>query len=218
MSIHPIITFFVDSGVPLQTVALLLFLPIVATLVALFRQIIGIKAFGIYTPSIITFALLAFDPNGVKYGIAIFIAVIVVGMLSRWFLKRFRLLYLPRVAITLSIVSLSILGILVLGGMQNRTGLASVSIFPLLILITLTEKFVATQIEKGTRVALILATETLIISVIGYALLRWDALLDLILAAPWLVLLTFIVNILLGKWTGLRLTEYIRFHKIIKHL
>jgi hypothetical protein len=106
MSIHPLITFFVDSGVPLQTVALLLFLPIVATLVALFRQIIGIKAFGIYTPSIITFALLAFDPNGVKYGIAIFIAVIVVGMLSRWFLKRFRLLYLPRVAITLSIVSL----------------------------------------------------------------------------------------------------------------
>jgi hypothetical protein len=218
MSIHPLITFFVDSGVPLQTVALLLFLPIVATLVALFRQIIGIKAFGIYTPSIITFALLAFDPNGVKYGIAIFIAVIVVGMLSRWFLKRFRLLYLPRVAITLSIVSLSILGILVLGGMQNRTGLASVSIFPLLILITLTEKFVATQIEKGTRVALILATETLIISVIGYALLRWDALLELILAAPWLVLLTFIVNILLGKWTGLRLTEYIRFRKIIKYL
>jgi len=218
MTIHPLIAFFVESGVPIQTVALLLFLPIIATLVAIFRQVIGIKAFGIYTPSIITFALLAFDPNGVKYGIAIFIAVIIVGMLSRWFLKRFRLLYLPRVAITLSIVSLSILGILVLGGMQNRTGLASVSIFPLLIMITLAEKFVATQIEKGTKVALVLAIETLIISIVGYMLLRWEALLSLILSFPWLVLTTFIINILLGKWTGLRLTEYFRFRKIIKHL
>lgn len=218
MTIHPLIIFFVESGVPMQTVALLLFLPIIATLVALFRQVIGIKAFGIYTPSIITFALLAFDPNGVKYGIAIFIAVIIVGMLSRWFLKRFRLLYLPRVAITLSIVSLSILGILVFGGIQNRTGLASVSIFPLLIMITLAEKFVATQIEKGTKVALILAIETLIISIVGYMLLRWEALLSLILSFPWLVLTTFIINILLGKWTGLRLTEYFRFRHIIKHL
>ena len=217
-TIHPIIIFFVESGVPIQTVSLLLFLPIIATLVAIFRQVIGIKAFGIYTPSIITFALLAFDPNGVKYGIAIFIAVIIVGMLSRWFLKRFRLLYLPRVAITLSIVSLSILGILVFGGIQNRTGLASVSIFPLLIMITLAEKFVATQIEKGTKVALILAIETLIISIVGYMLLRWEALLNLILSFPWLVLLTFVINILLGKWTGLRLTEYFRFRKIIKHL
>ena len=218
MPIHPLIAFFVHSGVPLQTVALLLFLPIIATLVAIFRQVIGIKAFGIYTPSIITFALLAFDPNGVKYGIAIFVAVIVVGMLSRSVLKRFRLLYLPRVAITLSIVSLSILGILVIGGMQSRTGLASVSIFPLLIMITLAEKFVATQIEKGLRVAVILAIETLLISIVGYMLLRWEALLQVILSFPWIVLFTFLINILLGKWTGVRLTEYVRFRKIIKHL
>ena len=218
MPIHPLIAFFVHSGVPLQTVALLLFLPIIATLVAIFRQVIGIKAFGIYTPSIITFALLAFDPNGVKYGIAIFVAVIVVGMLSRSVLKRFRLLYLPRVAITLSIVSLSILGILVIGGMQSRTGLASVSIFPLLIMITLAEKFVATQIEKGIRVAVILAIETLLISIVGYMLLRWEALLQVILSFPWIVLFTFLINILLGKWTGVRLTEYVRFRKIIKHL
>ena len=78
MSYHPLVLFFVEQGVPIQTVTLLLMLPIVATLVAFFRQVIGIKAFGIYTPSIITFALLAFDPNGLKYGIAIFISVILV--------------------------------------------------------------------------------------------------------------------------------------------
>jgi hypothetical protein len=210
--------YIVEQGVPLQTLALLLMVPVVATLVAFFRQVVGIKAFGIYTPSIITFALLAFDPNGLKYGIVIFVSIILVGMFSRYMLRRFRLLYLPRVAITISIVALAILLILVIGGHFKRTGLASVSIFPLLIMITLAEKFVATQIEKGSRAAFILATETLLISLVGYALISWKAFLLLILMHPWLILFTFVINFNLGRWSGIRLTEYIRFRKIISHL
>lgn len=218
MSYHPLVIFFIEQGVPVQTVLLLLMLPVVATLVAFFRQVVGIKAFGIYTPSLITFALLAFDPNGLKYGITIFVSVILVGMVTRFILNRFRLLYLPRVAITLSIVSLSILLILVTGGMYQRTGLASVSIFPLLIMITLAEKFVATQIEKGSRAAFILAAETLIISIVGYFLVSWQTLTVLILEYPWIMLFTFVINFSLGKWTGLRITEYFRFRKIARHL
>jgi len=207
--------FIVDQNVPAQTMALLLLLPVVATLASFFRQVVGIKAFGIYTPSIITFALLAFDPNGLKYGIAIFISVIFIGMITRYALRRSRLLYLPRVAITLSVISFSMLGILILGGAFNRTGLAGVSIFPLLIMITITEKFVAVQLEKGTRVALILAAETLGISLVGYALISWPAFILFILAYPWTVLLTIPLNIILGKWTGLRLSEYVRFSRIL---
>ncbi len=217
MQYHPLVNFIIEQGVPLQTVTLLLMLPIIVTLVAFFRQIVGVKAFGIYTPSIITFALLAFDPNGLKYGIAIFVSVILVGMVSRFVMSQFRLLYLPRVAMTVSIIALAILFILVLGGMYRRTGLASVSIFPLLIMITLAEKFIATQIEKGSRIAFLLAIETLIISVIGYFLISWGTLTALVLHFPWIILLTFLINFSLGKWTGLRITEYLRFRKIIRH-
>lgn len=215
MEYHPFIEFAAGEGVPIQTIALLLMLPLVATLVAFFRQVVGIKAFGIYTPSIVTFALVAFDPNGLKYGIAIFLAVILVGMASRYLLKPFRLLYLPRLAITLSLISFVMFAILILGGYFQRTGLATVSIFPLLIMITLAEKFVAVQIEKGSRVALLLAGETLVISLVGYALVSSHAVAGTILAYPWLVLLAIPANIMLGKWTGLRFIEYIRFYKIL---
>ena len=47
--------------------------------------------------------VLAFDPGGLKYGVAIFVSIILVGMLSRLLLRKLRLLYLPRVAITLTI-------------------------------------------------------------------------------------------------------------------
>ncbi len=220
MNTYFIIEYFVKNGVPLDTVVLILMLPIIATLIAFFRQVFGVKAFGIYTPSIITFAFLAIGHNsrwnGVKYGTTIFIGVIFVGMVTRFILKKFRLLYLPRLAITLSIVALSILLMLVLGGTLHRTGLASVSIFPLLIMITIVEKFVAAQIEKGTRTAVILALETLFISLFGYFVASWDVLIKIILNYPWIILLTFPLNFILGKWTGLRVVEYWRFKEILK--
>lgn len=216
MQYHPLVNFFIHSGIPLETVYLLLMLPVIATLVAFSRQIIGVKAFGIYTPSIITFAFLAFGDKGLKYGVAIFLAVLGVGILSRYLLRYFRLLYLPRVAITLSIISLTILGILALGASLKRTGLAAVDIFPLLIMITLTEKFVATQIEQGSKTALILAFETLVISVIGFFIVSQPWLRQFFLQYPWAILFTIVINIGLGKWTGLRLIELLRFRTILK--
>lgn len=216
MNTSPIINFFINQGVPFETVILILILPIIATFIAFLRQVVGIKAFGIYAPLIVTFAFLA--TNGLKYGIAIFVTVIFAGMLMRFVLKPFRLLYLPRVAIMLTAVAILILGVLVIGGEFKRTGLAAVSIFPILIMITIVEKFVAVQIEKGDKIAIILAIETLIISVLGFFIASSEILIRFLALYPWAVLFTIPVNILLGKWTGLRISEYFRFRKIMKHL
>lgn len=214
INISPIIGFFIHKGVPFETIVLILMLPIIATFIAFLRQIVGIKAFGIYTPLIVTFAFLA--TNGIRYGIVIFVAVLVIGMAMRFVLKPFRLLYLPRVAIMISTVAILILVMLALGGSFRRTGLAAVSIFPILIMITLVEKFVAVQIEKGNRTAMILATETLFISIAGYYIASWKFLISTLILHPWIILFILPINIFLGKWTGLRLTEYIRFKDILK--
>lgn len=208
-----IANYFISQGVPLETFRFILLLPIIVTLIALLRQLVGIKAFGIYTPSMVTFAFLFM---GLKYGIAIYAAVIIIGLLLKTILKHFRMLYLPRVAIMLTIVGLGVLVMLAAGGSFRRTGLAAVSIFPILIMITLVEKFVATQIEKGNRAATILAIETLVISLIGYFIGTWGYLNYLLITYPWIVLLTIPFNIILGRWTGLRLSEYWRFRQILK--
>jgi hypothetical protein len=117
-----------------------------------------------------------------------------------------------------TIVAIFILTMLVIGGSLRRTGLAAVSIFPILIMITLVEKFITVQIEKGTKTAAILAVETLAISILGYYLASWEALIRLLAAYPWAVLVTILINILLGKWTGLRAQEYIRFKEVLKKI
>ncbi len=215
-NVSPIINFFIHQGVPLDTVILLFMLPIIVTLIAFFRQVVGIKAFGIYTPAIVTFAFLAVPQ--LRYGVIVFVSVILVGMLMRYALRGLRILYLPRIAITLSVIAFSILILLSLGGYMQRTGLASVSIFPILIMITIVEKFVATQIEKGDKAAIILAVYTLAISLVGYYLASWPLLVKGIIAFPWMILITIPINIFLGKWDGLRLTEYVRFREVLKNL
>jgi hypothetical protein len=217
------IQFAVNQGVPVSTIILILMLPVVVTMIAIFRQVIGIKAFGIYTPALIIFAFLAIKAEsqsfwgGIKYGTSIFVAIIIIGTLVRMFLKKFRLLYLPRVAIVISIVALSTLLLLTIGGYFSRTGLAGVSIFPILIMITLVEKFVAAQIEKGNKTAIILSLETLVISIAGYFVASWGTLILFLQKYPWVVLLTLIINVALGKWTGLRISEYIRFKELLKN-
>ncbi len=211
----------IEYGVPLNTVMLILFLPIVVTVITFFRQIVGIKAFGIYTPAMITFAFLIIGMqsgsllNGVKYGVTMFVMVIAVGTLSRVFMKRFRLLYLPRMAIVITMVAFITLGVLMISGYYHRTGLANVSIFPILIMITLVEKFVSTQIEKGSRIAIILSVETLAISLIAYFIIGLPSLGLFVQKYPLAVLLTVIVNVFLGRWSGLRVTEYFRFNNLI---
>lgn len=217
------IEFAMAQGVPIGTITLILMLPIVVMVIAFFRQVIGIKAFGIYTPALIIFAFLAIKAEshsfwgGIKYGTSIFLAVIVIGTLARLFLRQFRLLYLPRVATVISIVALSTLLLLIIGGLFQRTGLASVSIFPILIMITLVEKFVAAQIEKGNKVAIILSLETLVISILGYSIASWGILISYLQSFPWIVFIAIAINILLGKWTGLRISEYFRFKEILKY-
>jgi len=62
--------YMVDGGMPMNTIYLILVLPVIATIIAFFRQVVGFKALGIYTPSIITVSFLV---TGLKYGIIIFL-------------------------------------------------------------------------------------------------------------------------------------------------
>lgn len=208
--------YMINQGVPQETVILLLMLPIVATVIAFARQIIGIKGFGIYTPLIIAFAFLA---TGLKYGLALFMTILLVGTLIRLLVKRMRLLYLPRMAIVLTSVALAILLLFLEGAYSGRRGLITASIFAVLIMVTLVEKFIASQIERGARGAIILTSETLFLSIICYWIVSWLWLQNLVLLYPlWTILGAMAINIFLGKWTGLRLLEYFRFRQVIKNI
>ncbi len=206
------INWLINRGVSVNTVFLILMLPIIATLVAFSRQIIGIKTFGIYIPTILTVTLAT---TGLKAGLIILVMILVIGTIARMVLKKLRLLYLPRVALVLTLVSFAMLILLSVSTYSRTLNLIGVSIFPILILIVLVEEFVKVQMEEGTKTAALITIETLAISIIGYYVVKMAFVRNFVLSYPEIVLITLMINYILGRWHGLRLLEYYRFRNVL---
>jgi hypothetical protein len=208
--------YLLSQGIPQEIIILVLILPITATVIVFARQIIGLKGFGVYIPLLIGFAFL---DTGLKYGLMILITALLVGTLIRLLLKQFRLLYLPRMAIVLTGITIATLSLFSIAASFGQEKFTIIPAFSVLVIIALMEKFVAAQIERGTKETILLITETLALSIICYWIAGWIWLRDLVLFYPfWAILGSLIANAFLGKWTGLRLSEYIRFREVIKHV
>jgi hypothetical protein len=207
------INYLINGGVPINNIILLLMIPIIATLLAFARQFIGIKAFGLITPAMTT---LSFLVMGLYAGLIVFVVVLLSGTLTRFLLKKLRLLYLPRMALVLTSASLAILVMLGFGTAFYHSSTLSFSIFPVLILTILAEEFIAVQFTRGLRTAMRITAWTLVLSILCYFIMSWQILRITVLSYPELVLLTIPFNILLGRFTGLRLVEYIRFRELLR--
>lgn len=222
------VNFLVNKGIPDNTIALLLLLPIIATVVAIMKQVVGITTFGIYTPSIITLSFLVI---GMPIGLLTLFTAISIGAISRPILKRVRMLFIPKMAIVLTVVSLALFLILILSTYLElfNAEFLSIAIFPMVILSTLVEKFISVKTEKGLSSASILMAETVFVSIIAYFIVggeinlgitnfKFDAIKIFTLAHPEIIFLLIFVNLFLGKWSGVRLLEYIRFREVLRHL
>ena len=205
----------VNSGVPANTIVLLLLLPIVATVIAGTRQIIGIRGFGIFLPAALSITFVAIGPI---LGILLFTAIVIISTTVRIITRKLKLKlqYLPRMALILWFVSFGILGILFASPIIKYGPLLNVSIFPVLVLTLLVEDFTRIQLGKSFKTALRLTSQTLILSLISYLFLTYKPFQELVLLNPEIALLsTFILDIILGKYLGLRFMEYYRFRKLI---
>ncbi len=209
-----LVNYLLSHGVSGQAVILLLILPIIATIFAFLRQVIGISTFGLYTPSIVALSFLAL---GWKIGVLFLIFIIVTGYLARSMMRRWRLLYIPKVAIILTVVSFTLL-LLVAIGTWAGLSFSRDTVFILLILSALAENFLSVKTGEGWRAAILTIGETVIGSIICVFIVQSQWLQSLVLAYPELILSTILINVVLGKWTGLRLVEYFRFREVFKHL
>ena len=204
----------VQQGIPANIIVLVLLFPAVASLIAASRHVIGLKGFGIYIPAVLS---VAFVSTGIIPGILMFTAITAIAALTSRIIKQTRLPYLPRTALLLWTISLGIFGLLLLAPAINATDLMTVNIFPILILVLLSENFLDAQARSKDTQAFALTLETIILAIVASFLLRWGALQKLALSEPeLLIFLTALMNILVGKFSGLRVSERLRFGSIIE--
>ncbi len=206
----------VDAGVPANTLVLLLLLPFVTFIIAFSRNVVGIRGFGIFLPAALSVVFVATGP---VVGIGLFLVIVAVSTFVRLILRKLKvkLQYLPRMSFILWAVVFAVLGVLFLAPVLNFPALANVSIFAVLVLILLAEEFNRVQLGKSAKTAVNLTFETLILSFISYFFLTLEPLRGFVLLHPEISLITVaIADLLLGKYTGLRVMEFYRFRKLIR--
>lgn len=204
----------VERGVPANTLVLVILFPLAVTLVAASRHLIGIRGTGILTPALLSVAFLA---TGVWEGVILFGLILTVTILSRSLLKNFRLQYLPRVALLLWFVSAGVLALLVGAGEWGYTDLTSIGIFPILILMLLAETFIDLQSGRSAAEARNLIVQTVGLAIITSLILAWEVVQRAVILAPEIIFFGLaLIDIFMGKYTGLRLSEYLLFGRIVK--
>jgi len=195
-----------SAGVTANTLVLLLLLPLVASLIAAARHFLGIAGFGIFTPAMISVAFLA---TGITSGLTLFLVILLMATIARLLLKKFKVHYLPRMAILLWFICLGIFLAII--------AFPNVSIFPILFMILLVENFIEVQTGRSIKEAVGMTAETLLIALFGYFLMNWRQLQVFVLLNPEIsVLSVLLFNVIIGRYAGFRLLEYQRFKAVIR--
>jgi len=202
-----------ESNIPLETLKLILLLPFAATIVTIFRNIVGARTYGVFGPAIMSIAFLS---SGLVVGLILFAVLLVTGVFARRIIERLNLMMVPRLAVLLTMCCMVMAAAIAIGIKMNSQYLARLTVFPLIIMAMVIENFMKTTMEKGILDALKICFSTVIVAVVCFLVISIPTLQAIVMTHPEILILVVGLNILIGRWKGLRIVEYLRFSKLIK--
>ncbi len=201
-------------GLPLHvqnTYTILLMVPFGALLVVLLRNVVGIRTFGTFMPVLIS---LAFRETELLWGCVLFSSVVAIGLALRFGLEYLKLLLVPRLAAVLIMV---IILMLLLSIASHRLGFErglSIALFPMVILAMTIERMSIVWEEHGSRDAITQGLGSLAVAALAFIVMSNAWLQHLVSLFPESLLVLLAVTLLLGRYTGYRLSEYWRFRSV----
>jgi len=213
-SIKWMIRLAIERGVSTNTIVLLLLLPLIATLVSFLHYVVGLSGYGIFMPTMIAVAFLA---TGFFGGLLLFALILVISLLGNTILKKLKIHFWPARAINLMFISVAVFALMLLTSFVNLIDISKISIFPILFMILLSEEFVRTQLAKSKKEAKNLMIGTIILAMGGAMVMNFDVVQNFVLRFPELeILLVLVANLIIGNYSGIRLTEIKRFKGAIR--
>jgi hypothetical protein len=196
-----------------RLVEFLLLLPLAALLICVYRNVIGIHSFGTFAPALVG---LAFRDWHSLPGILIFIGIVIVGWMLRRVLDHYHLLQVPRTAFLLTLVVILLIVTVVACNSGNPPLAATqyVSLFPMIILTGMIERFWTLENEDGAASSLrtLLATMFMAVSIALFLSLR--PLVHHMFRYPETLGLVMAAQLLIGRYTGYKITELWRFREL----
>lgn len=194
-----------------NTFRMLLLIPIGALVVVILRNLVGISTSGTFMPILIA---MVFLQTSLFSGLALFIVVVGVGLVLRSYLSHLNLLLVPRISAVLVFVIIIYVAISVTSfKLGIETGLL-VTFFPMIIISWTIERMSVLWEEEGPRDVFTQGGGSLFAASLIYFAMGNSYVGHLTYSFPELLLVVLAVIIMIGSYTGYRLTELRRFQPL----
>jgi hypothetical protein len=187
---------------------ILLLIPFGALIVVILRNLVGIQTSGTFMPILIA---LSFLQTTLVVGLILFLTVVCVGLILRALLSHLNLLLVPRISAILVFVITIYLAISVIGfKMGSEVGL-NVTFFPMIIISWSIERMCVLWEEEGGKDVLIQGSGSLFTASVIYVLMKNNFIGNMTYAFPELLLVLLAIILMIGTYSGYRLSELRRF-------
>lgn len=190
----------------------LLLVPIGALVVVFFRVLVGINTAGTFMPVLLA---LAFVQTTLAAGLFILLALMTAGLWIRSYLSRLDLLMVARLAAVLIVVVLLMAGFSVFSYKLGLDQMLTITFFPMIIIAWTIERMSVVWEEDGPREVFIQGAGTLVVAIVAYLAMTTRVLEHLTYNFPETLLVVLGIILILGQYTGYRLTELRRFRFLI---
>jgi hypothetical protein len=214
---HPIFVSLFDS-LPLSERSVfryIVLIPIGVLIVVIFRNFIGIVTLGTFMPVLLALAFLEIP---IILALVMFGTMLAVALVFRFMLSRLHLLVVPRVAACVVVVSLLML---IFSAAGHRVGFATslqITLFPLIILAWTVERMSLLWDEEGAWVAIKQILGSVVVAWVAFVVMRLHHVQHVLTFFPEVLLIVLAIIMLLGRYTGYRLFELMRFRKVEEDL
>jgi alpha-L-glutamate ligase-like protein len=181
---------------------------IAALIIASVKNVSGLRTLGTFGPAIVALAFLA---TGLPLGLALFAIVLGAILLTRIALTRENVQADHRVAILVTLVTVTMSSIVLLGLEIGQHILFFTVLFPVLITAWIGERYVERVTRVGWKGPSLELVGTLFVVVIAFFVIIQDFLVDFVIVNPVTWFLLVLANWFLGTRLRLRISERFRF-------
>jgi len=208
------ISLFMLQPAEQRLVEFLLLLPIAALIVCIYRNLIGLGSFGTFAPALVG---LAFRDLHSLPGLALFVSIVLIGWIMRRVLDKYHLLQVPRTAFLLSLLMIVLVTAIVGANLKDWPATRYISVFPMVILTGMVERFWTLETEDGAAASFKTLLSTLWIAASIALFLSLHAVVTHVFRFPETLGLVMAAQLLIGRYTGYRLSELFRFRDFLHH-
>lgn len=183
-------------------------IPLGAFVVVILRNIVGIPTLGTFMPVLLALAFLEME---LGLGLVMFAVIVAVGLYFRFLLSSMNLLVVPRVAACVVIVTLLMLVMSLISWRMGVRGVLQITLFPMIIIAWTIERMSLIWEEEGKRNAIMQVAGSMVVAVVAYLFMIVPQIQYWAQYFPELLLVLLAAILLIGRYTGYRLSELHRF-------